>query len=191
MNNVSKATEENESLWQQFKEGDLTAFDSLIKRHYAALLSYGLRFSKDRELLKDTVHDAFVALWQNRHLLNPEKNPKYYLFTIFRNQLTKSLKNLYLLDETSFDNFSEESIETQIIQSEESAKIQDLIKKLPIRHQEALHLRFFEELDNEQIAELMHVNKQSVANLIYGGLKMLRELLVFIFLFSMYHNLES
>lgn len=182
MKDSSKNAEENQPLWQRFKEGDLMAFDTLIKEHYAALFSYGLKFSKDRELLKDTVHDAFVALWQNRHLLNPEKNPKFYLFTIFRNQLIKSLKNLYLLDETSFDNFSEEPIETQLIQAEESAKVHDLIKKLPIRHQEALHLRFFEELDNEQIAELMQVNKQSVANLIYGGLKMLRELLVLVFL---------
>jgi RNA polymerase sigma factor (sigma-70 family) len=185
MNNSSKNTEENEPLWQQFKEGNLTAFDALIKKNYSALFTYGLRFSKDKELLKDTVHDAFVALWQNRHLLNPEKNPKFYLFTIFRNQLFKSLKNLYLLDETVFEDSSEEPIETQLIQAEEAAKVQNLIKKLPIRHQEALHLRFFEGLSNEQIAELMQVNKQSVANLIYGGLKMLRDLLVLICLFSM------
>jgi RNA polymerase sigma factor (sigma-70 family) len=185
MKDSSKTIEENEPLWQRFKEGDLMAFDTLIKEHYAALFSYGLRISKDKELLKDTIHDAFIALWQNRHLLNHEKNPKYYLFTIFRNQLIKSLKNLYLLDDTSFDNLSEEPVETQLIQTEESEKVQNLIKKLPIRHQEALHLRFFEELDNEQIAELMHVNKQSVANLIYGGLKMLRELLVLILVFSM------
>lgn len=169
---------ESDSLWQRFTEGDTSAFDVLIKKHYDDLFSYGLKFSKDKNLLKDIVHDAFVALWHNRRLLNPEKKPKYYLLTIFRNQLFKSLKSPYLLDETSFETLTEESIETHLIQEEKASKMQFFIQKLPIRQQEALHLRFFEELDNEQIADIMQVNKQSVANLIYSGLKMLRELLL-------------
>ena len=165
---------ENNALWQRLTEGDRMAFDGLIKQHYNDLFGYGLKFTKDKNLLKDTIHDAFVALWHNRHLLKLEKNPKYYLLTIFRNQLIKSLKTPYIFDETTFDNLAEEPIETHLIQAEDAAKVRFLIQKLPVRHQEALHLRFFEEFDIEQIADLMHVNKQSVANLIHGGLKMLR-----------------
>lgn len=178
MNVSSKKDTENNALWQRFTEGDMMAFDALIKQHYNDLYGYGLKFSRDKNLLKDTIHDSFVALWNNRSLLNPEKNPKYYLLTIFRNQLIKSLKTPYLLDETPFETLSEEPIETLLIQAEDAAKVRFLIQKLPIRHQEALHLRFFEELDNEQIAGLMNVNKQSVANLIHNGLKILRELWV-------------
>ena len=177
MNVSTTENEENTALWQRLTEGDRMAFDALIKQHYNDLFSYGLTFTKDKNLLKDTVHDAFVALWQNRHLLDIERKPKYYLLTIFRNQLVKSLKTPYVFDETSFDNLSEEPIETHLIQAEDAAKIRFLIQKLPVRHQEALHLRFFEEFSNDQIADLMHVNKQSVANLIHGGLKILRELL--------------
>jgi RNA polymerase sigma-70 factor (ECF subfamily) len=178
MDEPSMNETENQSLWQRFTEGDTRVFDALIKQHYADLFGYGLKFSKDKSLLKDVVHDAFVALWHNRRLLNPEKNPKYYLLTIFRNRLLKSLKTPYLLDETSFEALTEEPIETHLIHAEDAAKVHLLIQKLPIRHQEALHLRFFEGLDNEQIADLMQVSKQSVANLIYSGLKRLRELWV-------------
>lgn len=164
------------SLWQCFKEGDRGAFDTLIRQHYAALFSYGLKFSKDRELLKDVLHDAFITLWHNRHLVNIDKNPYFYLLTIFRNQLIKSLQLSYILDEEPLHNLTDDSIEVQIIHTEDSEKIQSLIQKLPTRHQEALHLRFFEELDHDQIAELMQINKQSIANLVYSGLKMLREM---------------
>lgn len=164
------------SLWQRFTEGDRLAFDALIKRHYMALFTYGLKFTKDKELLKDVVHDAFVSVWQNRHLVNPDKQPYFYLLTIFRNQLVKSLKTTLIFDETPFENLTEESIETQLIQLEDTSRIRFLIKKLPFRHREALHLRFFEELDNDQIAELMQINKQSIANLIHSGLKMLRKM---------------
>ena len=167
--------EENNALWQQLTAGDRMAFDALIKQHYNDLFGYGLTFTKDKNLLKDTIHDAFVALWHNRHLIKLEKKPKYYLLAIFRNQLVKSLKTPYVFDETAFENLSEEPIETLLIQAEDAAKVHFLIQKLPVRHQEALHLRFFEAFDNEQIADLMHVNKQSVANLIHGGLKMLRD----------------
>lgn len=88
----SNGNKDENVLWQRLKSGDRQAFDVLIKGHYAALFSYGLKFTQNKELLKDTVHDAFVALWQNRHLINPEKQPYFYLLTIFRNQLAKSLK---------------------------------------------------------------------------------------------------
>lgn len=171
------------ALWHRFKEGDIAAFDTLIKAHYADLFSYGQKFSKDKDLLKDMVHDSFVALWQNRHNIDLAKNPKFYLITIFRNLVFKSLKTPYLFSDTPLEAVLEETAETDIIQKEEAEKVRFLIKKLPIRHQEALHLRFFEELDNEKIAELMQIKTQSVANLIHSGLKLLREFLAFMLLF--------
>ncbi len=178
-----KRNSEQKNLWHRFKEGDIAAFDTLIKAHYTDLFSYGQKFSKDKDFLKDMVHDSFVALWQNRHNIDLAKNPKFYLITIFRNLVFKSLKTPYLLSDTPIEAVLEETAETVIIQKEEAEKVRFLIKKLPIRHQEALHLRFFEELDNEQIAELMQIKSQSVANLIHSGLKLLRELVSFLLLF--------
>jgi RNA polymerase sigma-70 factor (ECF subfamily) len=180
LNQNKNNVEQEFSLWQRFTEGDREAFDKIIKDYYVALFQYGLKFTKEKELLKDALHDAFVSLWQNRHLVNIEKKPYFYLLTIFRNQLIKSLKLSFILDEEPLHNLIDESAETQFIHSEDTKKIQALIQKLPMRHQEALHLRFFEELDNEKIAELMFINKQSVANLLHSGLKMLRGMWLFI-----------
>lgn len=183
MNYEFKNKEDDFLLWQQFVLGDRTAFDAIIKMHYERLYSFGLKFSKDKEFLKDMVHDTFVALWKNRQLLQIDKNPKFYLFTIFRNLIFKEIRTLRNYEDVNLDILSVESVETFLIQKEDEAKIHTLIQKIPIRHQEALHLRFFEEMNYEQIATLMQINKQSVSNLIYSGLKMLKKLWVLIIFF--------
>lgn len=168
--------EGKDALWQRFKEGDRQAFEALIRQHYAGLFQYGLRFTKDKALLKDVVHDAFIKIWQARHTLHVDREPYFYLLTIFRNHLVKCLKPTLLLSEEPLAQLIAEPVETQWIHREETDRVQDLLQRLPARHQEALHLRFFEELDNEQIAKLMGIHKQSVANLLHSALKLLREM---------------
>ncbi|MBC8152997.1 MAG: sigma-70 family RNA polymerase sigma factor, partial [Bacteroidetes bacterium] len=38
-----------------------------------------------------------------------------------------------------------------------------------------IHLKFYAELSNDEIADILHVNKQSVANLLHRGLSRLRD----------------
>jgi len=55
------------------------------------------------------------------------------------------------------------------------ARLRHLLSNLPAREQEALFLKYYENLSNQQIAELMTIRKQSVANLLNKALLHLRQ----------------
>lgn len=61
-------------LWQTFREGDSYAFEQLLELYYPLLLNYGNRLSKDREFVKDCLHDLFVELWNRKENLTTVEN---------------------------------------------------------------------------------------------------------------------
>ena len=65
---------------------------------------------------------------------------------------------------------------------EETANREELVAKLisqlPPRQQEAIRLRFVEELDFNEIAEALDVNRQSAQNLVFRAIEKLRRLII-------------
>ena len=167
-------------LWSQFKNGDKNAFASLYQLHSIDLIAYGSKICSDPEILKDAIQDLFVELWHSRKNLALVDSVRFYLLKALRYKLIRSEKKRQqhdLLSMTSsvssFGRF-EIPVETAIIDKEiKESQIYNLrkaIKGLSKRQQEAIQLRFYQGLTNEQIARLMHMNYQSVSNLICNAL---------------------
>lgn len=170
-------------LWDSFKGGDNKAFGIIYERHIAGLLSYGYRITADRQLIKDSIHDLFLHLWQHRHNLSSTDSVKFYLFRSLRNRI---IHNTALNKETPEDDISiwldksicEPSTEDVIV-SVETQQYQILnlkcaIEKLPQRQREAIQLRYFHDLSMDEIAELMQLNNQSLRNLLHRSITQLR-----------------
>ena len=49
------------------------------------------------------------------------------------------------------------------------------LSKLSKRQREAITLKYFENMDTDQISEQMKINTQSVYNLIFGALRVMKE----------------
>lgn len=171
-------------LWQSFREGDSYAFEQLVKQYYPLLLNYGNRLSKDREFVKDCLHDLFVELWNRKEKLDTIENLKPYLLLSFRRKLlreTKKIKWFREANEVTDDYVLEVqfTIETYLIskevQHESLKRLKSNIEKLTKRQREVIYLRFYQELDYDEIAGIMEINYHSVVNLIYESLRMLRK----------------
>ncbi|WP_028524605.1 RNA polymerase sigma factor [Runella limosa] len=167
-------------LWDRLKSGDTNAFGQISTHYYRILFDYGRKFTKDRELIKDVIQDALLVLWQKRAHINPDENAKLYLLKIIRNSLFKELQKQHLrVADGQFDELEfMEPEESFIISAESSqqmnAKLQLHLKNLPKRQQEVLFLKFYQDLSNDQIAEVMNIHRQSVANLLHNGLRLLK-----------------
>lgn len=171
-------------LWQSFREGDRKAFEGLLHIYYRPLFEYGTKFLKDRDQLKDYVHDLFINLWERRVFLGPVANLKVYLFISLRNLIfQKRQKNLLWdeLPEDFYDNLPDNNnhVEHYMIMEEmeiqKRVQLQKIIKQLPKRQQEVIHLKFYENLSNEQIAEVLDISKPAATNLLSVALKSFRE----------------
>jgi RNA polymerase sigma factor (sigma-70 family) len=172
------------ALWRKFKTGDEMAFGDLAQLHYKRMYGYGNKFSKDREFIKDCIQDLFLELWDKRGNLSDPDSVKLYLLVSLRRKMQRkkaSLKWMEDREELDFDShlIGDLPIETAIIEDEASQyyvrKLQQLIPKLSKRQQEIIYLRFYENLDNEAIAEVMSLSRQAVANLLWRALKELKD----------------
>ncbi|RIV19896.1 sigma-70 family RNA polymerase sigma factor [Fibrisoma montanum] len=182
--------DDDHALWQQFRDGDTTALGQLAKKYYRTLFNYATRFTKDSALIEDSIQDVFLKLWTQREQLSDTYFVKFYLLKTLRHHLIKLHQRSQPISEslTSWLDVSEDNnAETQIIREENwhlmTSQLKTKVADLSKRQQEALYLRYYENLTYEQIAQTMGINAQSVANLLQNSLKRLREHWTYLLLF--------
>ncbi|MFD1140904.1 RNA polymerase sigma factor [Larkinella insperata] len=166
--------------WQQFCEDDKTAFSEIAELNYSALYHYGTRFTADRDLIKDCLQDLLLEIWEKRHSLSNVMAIKPYLFQSLRNNLLRRIRKQSCFsdihDDDVQDDFSPEL--NWIIQETDqltSHRLKQAIDSLPKRQKEALYLRYYEDLSYEEIATVMGLQRQAVANYLQYGIQKLRE----------------
>lgn len=172
------------ALWKSFKAGDRDAFANLLNRYYPLLLNYGVRFQRDRELVKDCLHDLFIDLWNQRERLDEVRLLKPYLLKSLRRKLMRETNRLRWFREADevTDDYAFEvqfTIESYLInneiQHEDLKRLRFQLDKLTKRQREAIYLRFFQEMEYDDIARVMAINHHSAVNLVYEALKLLRK----------------
>jgi RNA polymerase sigma factor (sigma-70 family) len=159
-------------------------FSEVFTIHFNSLYNYGMKISRNRELVEDCIQELFFRIWKNNINLKAISNPKSYLLKGLRHQImnTIALKNNHPekadILETITIEFSHEDLYIQN-QSEEEIrkKVLSAINRLSEKQREAIYLRYFEELSYEEIAQIMTINLQSAKNDVQRGIKTLREYL--------------
>ena len=186
MNKKQRIAEENEvllNLWHQSQAGDSLAFCQLADKQYRTLFNYACNFTSDREFIKDAIQDLMIHIWEKRQNIQIQFVTIYFLRAL-RNQLMQEFRRSTgshpLLDIDEASQLSDyQTVETEIerkeLLSENQVKVRCAIEELPRRQKEAVFLKYFEGMDNEQIADLMQVNRQSVANLLFKAITSLKQ----------------
>ncbi len=135
----------------------------------------------NREVVEDTIQELFIELWQGIEKLNEVTSFKAYLFKSLKYKLFRLYKQqLQMLpikeDEETLVEFSYEAvlIATQT-DYELKERLKTHIQSLTKRQQEAIYLRFFNQMEYEEISEVMSITYQGAINLIYQAIKTLRE----------------
>jgi RNA polymerase sigma factor (sigma-70 family) len=170
-----------EEIWRQFRNGSEEALAVLYKAHYKALFAYGRRFYAHAGFVEDCIHDLFLELCQNRLGLGDTPSVRHYLLKSLRRKIFYRLRqpgNGLLGEEHIFELVP--SVEQTWMQEEFSAENRERVLRavagLSQRQQEALYLKFYNDLDYEQIAAVMELNYQSARNLIHRALTALRDI---------------
>ena len=177
--------QEAAELWVAFKRGDRAAYGSLVKMFYKTLFSYGTKFSADTAVVEDCIQDLFLEIWQRREFLSDTEHVKFYLLKSLRRKIHHELDKLQsrqhdpLDDKQTLDFLGEFSIETTLIEIETAElhqkKLHQILAKLTKREREVIYLKFYQEMDYEQIAGMMSINYQSVRNLIHTAIRELKK----------------
>lgn len=171
-------------LWAQLKDGDIDALGGLYDLFIDELFSYGVQFCADKTVVMDSIHDVFLNLYKYRKKLANTDQVKYYLFRSLKNQIISSLKGelldqAFMFNDDVYINKYSNSIEEEIIETEfnneQTYKLSKAINSLSKKQRKGLFLRFTEECDYEEIAQIMNVSVQTSRTLVYRAIKTLRK----------------
>ncbi len=171
-------------MWNEFRSGNHTAFTQIYQNYVSLLYNYSTSITPDRELIKDCLHDLFVELWKNHQNLGETTSIRYYLMASIKRKLVRHLETnqrhaqhheTYYMENPDFVG----SHEHRLVAFEEEKFSADLLNEsfryLTKRQKEAVSLKFFQDMDTDQISAKMNINPQSVYNLIFGALRILKE----------------
>jgi len=154
----------------------------IYEENYSPMFLYAMKFTKDKDLIKDMIQELFIELIDSGKRLAKTDNIRFYLLKALRNKLLFQLEKK-VKQETNSRNAIEfnlvDSIETQLIQKEVTdsvkRKITSAIQKLSAKQQEVIYLRFYHEMPYVEIADLYDVEIQTVRNLMTRAIKQLKE----------------
>lgn len=165
------------------KQNDIASIYTL---YVDDLFTYGCYLGFSREVVKDAIHDIFIKITVDRDKLEEISNIKFYLFRSLKNRLLdihKSQKEhigLENIDPSLGIPFNiEVNVEELIIEGEEQAEIktgiEQMLNSLTDRQREIIYLRYVQEYDYQQIAELLHISVHGCRKLVSKALLTLRE----------------
>jgi RNA polymerase sigma factor (sigma-70 family) len=168
--------------WSLFLQGDKHAFSEIFLACHDNLFRYGMKLTRDPELINDCIQNLFLKLWKNRNNLKPVQDITPYLFKSLRHHIIdilelerqtlpidQDIEELLMVEYTAEDFMISRQVE-----KETQDKIIQLLNQLTPRQRHAIYLRYFEEMEFETIAQILDMRVQSVRNLISRGLLLMR-----------------
>ena len=177
--------ERDKILWNQFKNGDDDSFTAVFKKYYSFIFNYGCRITDDHSLVEDCIQELFLDMWRTKGKADIV-SVKAYIFKAFKFKLVKVIaKNnrVKLLPAGDYENSFEISHENFLINKEQNAvlnkKMAEALLQLSPRQKEIIYLKFYLNLNYDEVSDVMQINYQASRNLIYQAIKMLKKIISF------------
>lgn len=172
-------------LWVNLKKGDRIALNNMYSKYFNSLYQYGMRMLQDENAVYDCIQNLFVKIWTSHQKLNNVDNLRNYLITSLRNAIIN-----YKATESRFQKVDLESnevfdlkfnLESDYIKREEDGQkgkqLAEAMNQLTGRQKEIIYLRYFEEMEFAEIAEIMQLSIKGTYKLSARALEALREIM--------------
>jgi RNA polymerase sigma factor (sigma-70 family) len=172
------------ALWNDFRKGNLEAFNAIYYKYIRVLYNYGSKITPDGSLVEDCIQDLFIELWQKRQILSETTSIKFYLFKSLNRKIVRKLETEKRLSikRTLTENyhfevaFSHEfHLVTMQIDEEQKENLNKALQTLTPRQKEAIYLKYYEKLSFEEVSVIMAINVKATYKLVTRALDMLRK----------------
>ncbi|MCL0082398.1 RNA polymerase sigma factor [Dehalococcoidia bacterium] len=169
---------------------DAEAFGELYDQYYPKIFGYVLRRTASIESAQDITSEVFLKALKNLGQFRWRGFPfSSWLYRIATNEIANYFRNnkggTFCLEKVSNSiSISNPSTETELLEAEAELKrhedfliLHENLSKLPIKYQEVITLRFFENKQVKEISEILGKREGTVKSLLHRGLEKLRKLM--------------
>ena len=171
---------EDKHLLKLLRRGDSYALRRLYEKYRTDLFTVALSLVHDVHTAEDCLQDVFVRLAERAPDMEIRRNLKGYLISSVANRVRDQMrKKARLLDRTEAFGCSARATEPvkDLIKREESARVFNMLTKLPYPQREVFVLHVQAGMKFKEIAELQSVSIKTVISRYRYGIEKLQALL--------------
>jgi RNA polymerase sigma-70 factor (family 1) len=164
---------------ERIHQGDRRAMDELVATYWDRLVAFATGISGSTAVAEDLVQGVFLKLWEGRHDWTPTDRLQSLLYRMTRNAALNRVRDQQnrtrLLD--GFRSWRRRpGTPDEILAAEDLARtVEAAVASLPPRQREVFILARYHGQSYREIAEVLEVSPQTVANQMSSALRALRE----------------
>ncbi|MFZ5766796.1 MAG: RNA polymerase sigma factor [Thermodesulfobacteriota bacterium] len=169
----------DEHLLQAVGQGDLNSFGKIVERHQEWAWRIAYRFFGDENEAADVVQDAFMRLLDSASRYRPEAKFRTFFHRIITRlclDRAKKKKPLYLDTLPDLPDHRLDAAEV-LMRRETAVAVRQALDALAPNQRMAIVLRYYEDLNYEEIAAALDTSPKAVERLLGRGRERLRDLL--------------
>ncbi|MEO8821965.1 MAG: sigma-70 family RNA polymerase sigma factor [Ginsengibacter sp.] len=180
--NTEKIYDENEII-TLVSQGNEHAFAKLFEHHQNKIYGVALNITHSTTLAEEIVEDVFFIIWTRRSTLLEIQNFNAYLFTITRNHVYKSLKQIAKNFQTvplteNYQTISPDSADDYTLDKEYTSILHEAVTRLPKQQKEVYSLIKEHGLKREEAASVLNLKPETIKFHLAEAMKNIRSFCV-------------
>jgi len=186
---VNSMEDETREIARGLRRHDPDLLDELIARYQFRLPRYLWSLTGNREAAEDLFQETWIRVLEKGHQYDPRWRFEAWLFSIARNLAIDLLRRrqpeslealMHPGDEGAAQEWPDRESATPfdaVAAGGQSERMASLLRRLPPEAREVLVLRFQEDMNLDEIAEVVRAPLSTVKSRLYRGLETIRHLL--------------
>lgn len=157
------------------KDGDQTAFARLVREHQSMVFSLALYFSHDRATAEDLAQEVFIHLYQSLGMIESPEHLKFWLRRVTCHRCIDHSRKESKRRTICIDDAPEPVSPDEFRDSLMSEALRRIVASLPEKPRLIVTLRYQEDLDPAEIANLLEMSINTVKSHLRRSLVILKD----------------
>lgn len=172
-------------LIEQFKKGDIEAFNEIVTRYTQKVHNLALRISRSEEDTDEIVQDVFVTVYRKVDKFEGKSAFSSWLYRITANAALMKLRKRKQTHAISIEELNDNGNPFELISGDETselcsrhevqAALEKALSALPAEYRMIFILRDIDRLSNQEVSDIVGVSVPAVKSRLHRSRIMLRK----------------
>jgi RNA polymerase sigma-70 factor (ECF subfamily) len=152
---------------------------SLYERHSRELTRYVRRYVDDPATAEDVVQETMLRVWRASGRLDPDTNPRGYLFTVARNVLTDEWRRRgagRVVDQPVAEPPAVSAVSDDVEAALDGMVVAQALDRLSADHRQVVQLVYLRQLPVNRVAAMLGLPPGTVKSRCYYAVRHLRSI---------------
>ena len=151
----------------------MASFEEIVRRHQRMVYSLALHFLRDPSLAEDLAQEVFLDFFRKSPEIQSPAHLQHWLRKVTAHRCIDYVRR-QRMKSVSLDERDEPSVAAEEPDPLVSKKLQQMVSTLPPRRRMVVLLRYQEEMELHEIAEVMEMPLNTVKSYLQRSLEFLR-----------------